>query len=342
MLFALLTCVVSATPTVHQRLCEVNAEWNKVEPTGDLLAPAHYDSERALLKDHLRRVEARLRAVESSSAARARTLDHLREYIATQECPLNETQPTRVPVMIDSLGRHCPVAALMAWDGQDALVREVARTTNNALVRDLTDPRFLEWAHRSGLSIDELASIQPAYTPVTKWRVAVRASDGDPPTREELRALPHEDDWQPTLSGAELKRLRIANGLPRGALRGLNDVLTAGPVELDGSTYFAGRFMHGEHESYQLRRWNATTWEKVETFSVPINALTVYQGRLYAGGGGHPFAQSWHAAGRPAFISSFDGQSWTRVPIAAPGQVQAFTVVRGHLVAAVTKFEWPT
>jgi len=82
--------------------------------------------------------------------ARARTLDRLHEYTATQECPLNETQSRRVPVMIDSAGRHCPVAALMAMDGEDPYVKEVARTANNVWVRDIGDSRFLSWAAESG------------------------------------------------------------------------------------------------------------------------------------------------------------------------------------------------
>jgi hypothetical protein len=349
MLPTLLACVLSATPTVHQRLCEVNAEWNKVTPADDLLAPASYDSERALLKDHLRRVEARLRAADTSSltselkAARARTLDRLHEYTATQECPLNETQPTRVPVMIDSLGRHCPVAQLMAWDGQDALVREVARSANNILVRDLTDPRFLAWAHSSGLSIDELAAIQPAYTPVMRWKVAVAAPDAELPTKDELRALKSdsEDGYRPFPHGRELKQTLKDVGLPRGALRGMEQVMTASPVVFNGEVYIAVRVPQSERDSYQLRRWTGKTWERVETFPVPINALAEYDGHLYVGGGGHPFSQTEHASSHHAFIKSWDGETWNRVTTEARGQVQAFVNVRGNLVAAVTHFEWP-
>jgi hypothetical protein len=279
-----------------------------------------------------------LRAVDTSAlppelaAARARTLDRLHAYTVTHECPLNETRDLRVPVMIDSLGRHCPVAQLMAWDGQEALVREVARTANNILVRDLTDPRFLTWAHGSGLSIDELAAIQPAYEPVTRWKVAV-ATDGDTPTKDELTALPRA--YEPNEIQPRRPKLK-------GALRGLDEHLTAQPIDFNGSTYIALEVLHGEHWSYQLRRWTGTTWERVATFPVPINALAGYDGRLYVGGGGHPFSDSQTKAQNHAFISNWDGDTWTRVPTQARGQVQAFATVRGHLCAAVTRFEWPT
>jgi len=81
-----------------------------------------------------------------------------------------------------------------------------------------------------------------------------------------------------------MKRLREAMQLPKGALKGLDDTLTAGPATFDGSTYIALRIRRGENNefaSYQLRRWSGKTWERVAKFPVPIHALAEHAGKLY-------------------------------------------------------------
>jgi len=58
----------------------------------------------------------------------------------------------------------CAMAYLVDRSGRTDIVDQIAKTRNNALIRELTDDRALvAWLDTSGLSVDEAASIQPTY-----------------------------------------------------------------------------------------------------------------------------------------------------------------------------------
>lgn len=63
----------------------------------------------------------------------------------------------------DEEGRRCAVAHLIAASGNEVLVRRTRATRNLARVPDMDDSDLVSWASRHGLSVDELAQIQPGY-----------------------------------------------------------------------------------------------------------------------------------------------------------------------------------
>jgi hypothetical protein len=123
------------------------------------------------IREHLARVEAGLRARDTRglppaiAAARARNLDRLHAYWTAGRFPHNHDFPgRRVPYFIDAHGTACAVAQLVIASGDAALAERIARTRNHAYVPEMKDDAELAaWAARSGLTLDELAWIQPTY-----------------------------------------------------------------------------------------------------------------------------------------------------------------------------------
>jgi hypothetical protein len=97
--------------------------------------------------------------------ARANNLQNLHEYAQLRDCPRNYYLPYRNPVFIDHEGRYCAVAYLMKRAGKQAFCEAVQQASNFIFVRQITNPEFHAWQNESGLSIDELAWIQPGYEP---------------------------------------------------------------------------------------------------------------------------------------------------------------------------------
>jgi hypothetical protein len=65
---------------------------------------------------------------------------------------------------VDAAGTRCAIAHLIEAAGEGALVAEIARTRNNAWVREpADDPRVVAWLDANGLTLEEAARIQPSY-----------------------------------------------------------------------------------------------------------------------------------------------------------------------------------
>jgi hypothetical protein len=67
------------------------------------------------------------------------------------------------PSFIDSDGRECAVANLIIESGYRELATQIASTTNYAFVRNMHGFGLERWVQQSGLTLDELTQIQPAY-----------------------------------------------------------------------------------------------------------------------------------------------------------------------------------
>ena len=121
---------------------------------------------------HLWCAERELRAADIGrlpphvQRARRRNLDRLRIYRRRGEFPRNTTAPYgALPCFVDADGRRCAVAHLLIRSGAGPAVAQVAETSNTARLREITSPALEVWARDSGLTRDELARIQPMYSP---------------------------------------------------------------------------------------------------------------------------------------------------------------------------------
>jgi hypothetical protein len=139
-----------------------------------------------LVRRRLRRVEHDLRARDvrhlpaSLQQNRLRHLDELHRYWQRGVFPRNyEHAALRVPCFIDANGRRCAVAHLMTADGQTVLTEQVAEEFNDARIRAMDIPELHAWADQAGLTVDELARIQPTYPPdprVSFWLPLLQAA----------------------------------------------------------------------------------------------------------------------------------------------------------------------
>lgn len=127
------------------------------------------------IRAHLEATEQRLREVPSPSPERLATLDRLHAYWVRGQFPQNTTASAQVPVFIDERGVACAVAQLVIDSGARELAERVQKTDNHGYLLEMKVPGLTEWIATSGLSAEELASIQPQYAPpqhfgCDRWR----------------------------------------------------------------------------------------------------------------------------------------------------------------------------
>ncbi|MBL8019646.1 MAG: hypothetical protein JNM27_08290 [Leptospirales bacterium] len=169
-------CTLHAGPRpLYEQLLEANRNWVRVPPAKkEALSYPIELGETELLKTHLRLVEESLRSVDVSRlspelrGARSKNLDALHDYWSRQSSPGNRMLPYRNPVFIDEQNRICAVGYLMQSDGKGKLASLLAATNDTVFIRDIENPAFKEWAAGSGLTLDELAWIQPMYGPANE------------------------------------------------------------------------------------------------------------------------------------------------------------------------------
>lgn len=155
-----------------------------------LLAACSFDhpSEITLIQEHLAGVRHRLETQPErpdrtplQQVRRNAALANLAAYERTARFPHNHRDsegrertadleggfaaaPGRTPVFVDEHGTSCAVGHLMEQSGAHTLVRRIRDEHNTAWIQELTEvDGVAEWVEDSGLSVDELARIQPSY-----------------------------------------------------------------------------------------------------------------------------------------------------------------------------------
>lgn len=144
-------------------------------------APVGVD-EVSRIRVHLAWVETRLRGSEPTHLSaeqrerRELALDALAEYRRRGVFPrrTDDAYVGRRPRFIDDRGVRCAVGELIAATGHPELAARIRDAHEYAYVPDIDDPELLAWAETHGLSVRELAMIQPGYSP--------------PPTADAVRA----------------------------------------------------------------------------------------------------------------------------------------------------------
>lgn len=151
------TLVLSAAATHVPRPADARALHLRAEATR---LQAHFDSvDRELRARDVSRLNAEHRAMRTKLVA------WLRDYRNAGTFPENDRFTDRaMPFFRDSHGTLCAMAYLIERSGRGDIVDHVAKTRNNAFIRELTDDRALvSWLAASGLTVDEAARIQPTY-----------------------------------------------------------------------------------------------------------------------------------------------------------------------------------
>ena len=145
------------------------AAWRAERPV--TAREAHIATEVARLRAHFDALDIELHTRDVShlsaaqKASRVKLIGWLREYRDAGQFPVNDRFANEsVPFFRDSKGTLCAMAYLVDRSGGSDIVDNIAKTRNNAYIRELTDDRKLvAWLDASGLSVSEAARIQPSY-----------------------------------------------------------------------------------------------------------------------------------------------------------------------------------
>ena len=150
-------------PSPDAHIVFANPSYNKVMPVVGTGA-REYDRQ---VVERLEYLEAALQSRDVSDwqedlqAERARNIERLREYRLAGNFPINYDHPeTQLPCFYDRDGNLCAVAHLVAESEGMPLVREIKSRYQYATVQQMDMPELEEWIAESGLTREEVITIQ--------------------------------------------------------------------------------------------------------------------------------------------------------------------------------------
>lgn len=152
----------------YKEMLTVNACW-KDNPDGIQLLQSSARIHKNAIIQHLFIVEKTLRnrSIEHLNATqkinRLRNLDVLYQYASIGIVPTNNYVKYTTPVFIDRKGVHCAVGYLIKESGFQNLAKAIDSKQKFAYIKDINNEELLVWQNESGLSLEELAWIQPGY-----------------------------------------------------------------------------------------------------------------------------------------------------------------------------------
>jgi hypothetical protein len=135
-------------------------------------APAAPGVDRGLVRDSL-------------AMARAANIAAFHAYVAARVYPSNTTSDKTLNVWRDKDGHLCAAATIIDRSGEHDLVKHVAETDNNLRLATITDGPIESWILESGLTQEELVTIQKPFNPVS--RVPNKPVDPDMRSAETAR-----------------------------------------------------------------------------------------------------------------------------------------------------------
>ncbi len=145
--------------------------------------PGPGDGEALRMHSHFTHVRAWLGSRDATrpelAGRRAELLGYLDEYVAKGTTPRNAHVPWRTPVFIDDDQTICAVGYLIERSAGRALAEKVAKEHRYSVLEDIAAamPEVGAWVASSGFTLEELASVQPGYTPPTAWNAADLVED---------------------------------------------------------------------------------------------------------------------------------------------------------------------
>ncbi len=155
----------------YEQLASVNEQWkNQMDVDPSLKSsPAKQLTEQQLVQFHLQQTESMLRKRDISPLSpalkkqRQSNLNTLHTYWTNGVFPVNDQHQNRQPYFIDKFNTYCAVGYLMKMNGADNMARQIQNKQNFSYLFDISHPQLMDWVSKSGLTLDELALIQPGY-----------------------------------------------------------------------------------------------------------------------------------------------------------------------------------
>ena len=169
---ALLTCLfpmyLFANPFLT-KLMDVNKGWKQNQDGILLIENGMAQPNKDLIISHLMLVERVLRnrpvnnLTENQRINRVKYLDILNRYWNIGKVPTNDYLLGRIPVFIDREDVHCAVGYLLQQGGFENIARKIDEQNKFVYALDIKTPELFLWQKECGLTLEELAWIQPTY-----------------------------------------------------------------------------------------------------------------------------------------------------------------------------------
>ncbi|MBK6541766.1 MAG: T9SS type A sorting domain-containing protein [Flavobacteriales bacterium] len=317
-------------------LREVNAQWNVQHPVlmdGERIVHFNSEAERIAMHLHLVREQLNARTPEGLSAdqlaQRMDLLEDLNAYADRGLFPQNYVLPYRNPVFIDPHNTACAVGQLMIQSGHRDLAERIDAEMELAYVHDMHRTDVDEWAQEHGFTEDELAWIQPGYSPSIPWNTLGTGTDGTVTTLLELGNgnLLLAGTFT-TAGGGAVQNVALWDGAYYAPLGSGVIGETECAIEFNGTIYLGGSF---QNQLSDLAMWDGTNWTYANIFpgmSPRTHALHVHNGVLHAAGEASGFAGTDDAVKR--LVNGY----WEQVGSYFDATVSALATHDGKLVAA--------
>lgn len=313
-------------------LREVNVEWRTRTHVVPSATPVtfHNDTERIAQHLHLVRAYLASHTPEGLSAEQAEQrnelLNALEQYADAGRFPQNYVLPYRNPIFIDPHNTACAVGQLMIESGHRDLAERIDAEMELAYIREIKLKEVDEWAVAHGFTADELAWIQPAYSPGIPW---YPLGNG---TNEEVSELLRLSDGDLLVAGqfteaGDQERFHVArwNGATYEEMGSLPEGTVNAAIEFDGQIIIGGSF---NNNTVDMLTWNGTTWTPSTAFPGKASSITAfheYFGTLYAAGSRDGFA------GTDNLVAHRTGGDWQMAGQVLNGPIRAFATLNNDL-----------
>ncbi len=345
--------------SLYDQLCEINREWHKYSDIAEKrgytkMSPIMIEQDalvfhiQALENIFLERDVLHLSIFQQQN--RKDILNILHKYWQRRDCPRNHNLAFRNPVFIDEENRYCAVGYLMSNTGKDKLCKLVQKTNNYIYISQIKNAEFEEWQKNSGLTLEELAWIQPGYNPeitITEWNEKLINRKPEILVGENalsfMDSVSNMKDWEVFGNifmrgfmgypfAERWKEISSKNAMARNikpdfkAIQGKGSVSAWGfhkrefYIVLDSVRINEGDTTYKEIREANLLKWDANkkTWQTELTLpnDKQIFSFFEHQGKFYASGGGNFVTQKGekYTTTYNSYLLVKKGKNWEKLP----------------------------
>lgn len=280
----------------HDILMQVNKNW---EGIAKFITHTYTpQSEQELVQLHLMNVVSYLEEQPLAHLSKTQQQNRhyniatLKEYCLAGEYPINILTDYRTPIFIDDKQVHCAVGYLLQVNGLESVAQTIAQHQLLAYLGDIESPQLAAWQKTCGLSMFELALIQPTYGPPIP-----------------VCAAPSPIEWQTVTQNSNITQLvssandstiygisqmdelglqyEIMSYTPHSKQwTSLGEAITGQILELiflNDQPYISALLPDAKYP-HQLLKLKENKWQKVAHFNGNISDMEVFQNNLYVNG----------------------------------------------------------
>jgi hypothetical protein len=278
----------------HQTLMQVNKNWKNIAQFIEFTDTP--STEQELVKLHLKNVIAYLekQPLDNYNAKqklnRIQNISILRNYVIAGEFPKNNKTTYRTPIFIDDSNVHCAVGYLLKESGLGKVAKEIASNQLLAYLPEIEHPKLPIWQKTSGLSMFELALIQPTYGPP----IPVCAEESPVSWREVTKNTTISKLFQneniiyglATIDELGLQQEVLIFDANTNEWNPIGNQITGDILNITfcNKTIYISTLLPNEENPHQLLKLQDRKWEKVAHFNGNIVGLQTFQNKLYVHG----------------------------------------------------------